>query len=162
MNLLLGLACVSRTYFQCLRIATFVASDLGSDGDVLVTPGARVCKLYDVADSAIFRLNQWDDGSFLPVQKLLTVVRGYNECRNSKRLSLVPTTTTTAQLELLIGTLVACSLGTFNQQITKSNVECYGHQQLENYQRAAICGKQPFHILMEQEPLERERVLCKD
>jgi hypothetical protein len=160
MNLLLGLAWVSRTYFQCLRIATFVASDLGGDGDVLVTPGARVCKLHDVADSAIFRLNQWDNGSFLPVQKLLTVVRGHNECRNSKRLSLVPSATTTpAQLELLIGTLVACSLETFNQPITKSDVECYGHR-LENYQRAAVCGKQPLQILMEQEPLplrERER-----
>ncbi len=156
---------MSRTYFQCLRIATFVASDLGGDGDVLVTPGARVCKLYDVADSAIFCLNQWDNGSFLPVQKLLTVARGHNECRNSKRLSLVPSTTTTpAQLVLLIGTLVACSLETFNQPITKSDVEYYGHHQLENYQREAICGKQPFHILMEQEPLERERerVLCKD
>ncbi len=151
---------MSRTYFQCLRIATFVASDLGGDGDVLVTPGARVCKLHDVADSAIFRLNQWDNSSFLPVQKLLTVVRGHNECRNSKRLSLVPSTTTTpAQLELLIGTLVACSLETFNQPITISDVECNGHQ-LENYQRAAICGKQPFHILMEQEPLEREREFC--
>ncbi len=139
---------MSRTYFQCLRIATFVASDLGGDGDVLVTPGARVCKLHDVADSA--------NSSFLPVQKLLTVVGGHNECRNSKSLSLVPNTTTPAQFELLIGTLVACSLETFNQPITKSDLESYGHQ-LENYQRAAVCGKQPFHIFIEQEPLERER-----
>jgi hypothetical protein len=47
--------------------------------------------------------------------------------------------------------------GNIHQPITKSDVEYYGHHQLENYQRAAICGKQPFHILMEQEPLERER-----
>ncbi len=95
------------TYFQCLRVTTFVACDLCGDGDILVTPGSRVCKLHHVPNSPILSLNQWNNCPFLPVQQLLAVGCGYNERRHSERRPIMPSTP--AQLEL-VGAGIPCSL----------------------------------------------------